>query len=353
MIMAMDKLKVECLVLAQSFETLWAYFIQSDGQLLSKQCREGALKFLDVLEELSNQDPRFRDPIALTIGEGTDIEDIKGRLRRWAQGENNYPYDTPFQSRFMVFALLGGLKVVLIRDLELSRWPTIMLTSEEQDHSESVVRWKGHLPHVALRKNPAELVKAASNSQTIVVVADIRRSQDLMTYATSTEDFCKRIVDFITTAREAINRHNGFFDKFTGDGYLVYFNEAVCNAADKDYLDCFLGFVREQHEFATEHFREWTRSVRKLPAEAVGLAMGADLGRVTFHDLKHHLVAVGDAIVWASRMVSAASANEVIVNNLLSAALREKPGLRFSAHEARTKSGESFLGTSMKFVASP
>lgn len=351
--MAMDKLKVECLVLVQSFETLWAYFLQSDGQLFSKECREESLRFLEVFDELSEQDSKFRDPVALGIGERTDIEDVVRRVRAWAQAGKDYPYDTASQSRFMAFALLAGLKSLLISDLRLSRWPTSMLSSEELDHSESVIRWKGHLPQAVLRDNPGELVKAASSSQSIVVVADMRRSQDLMTYANSAEDFSTRIVEFITTAREALGRHNGFFDKFTGDGYLVYFNEAVCNAADADYVECFLDFMQEHQAFAAEHFRNWTRNVRKLPGDEVGLAMGADLGTVRFVDLEHHLVAVGESIVWASRMASAASANEVIVNNLLFAALEEKPGLKFSPREARTKSGESFLGRSMRFVEGP
>lgn len=83
--------------------------------------------------------------------------------------------------------------------------------------------------------------------------------------------------------------------------------------------------------------------MKKLPAEPIGLAIGADLGIVSFQNLNHHLVAVGDAVVWASRMASGASANEILVNNLLFEALRDTTGVRFEERPSKTKSGEGFL----------
>ena len=46
--------QIECLVLAQAFETLWAYYIQSGGQLYPSECRSAALLFIEAYEELSN-----------------------------------------------------------------------------------------------------------------------------------------------------------------------------------------------------------------------------------------------------------------------------------------------------------
>jgi hypothetical protein len=72
------------------------------------------------------------------------------------------------------------------------------------------------------------------------------------------------------------------------------------------------------------------------------LAIGADLGRVSFQSLDYHVVAVSESIVWASRMASAAKAEEVLVNNLLYQTLRLRTDLVFESREASTKSGESF-----------
>lgn len=170
-----------------------------------------------------------------------------------------------------------------------------------------------------------------------------------MTYAQDPKAFSERMVQFITTTRELIEKHAGFFDKFTGDGFIVYFNEAVCNAANLEYMDCFVNFIRDEFHFATPLFDEWSRSIRKRPATEIGLAIGSDIGRVSFEDVHDHLVAVGDSIVWASRMASIANSNEVIVNNLLFAALDGRTDIKFQSREGKTKAGESFLAQSLLF----
>jgi class 3 adenylate cyclase len=347
--MTLTKSRIECLILTLSFETLWSYYLQSSGQLFSRECREAAQRLIESFDGLSKQDPRIKDPVVLTIGEHTDVEDILVNFRDWADGKRQYPYEEAFRSRFMLFGLLTGLKGLLLKDLEVSHWPHMIMTSQETEFSERVLRWKGHLPASILRRDPDTVVKKASSALSVVVVADIRHSQDLMTYASSAEDFSRRMVDFIMVTRQSVDEHHGFFDKFTGDGYLVYFNEAVCNAASSDYIECFLSFIAEHRKFCIEHFSQWTQSVRKLPSDEVGLGIGADLGIVRFHDLKHQLVAVGDSIVWASRMATAARANEVVVNNLLFSALKRRGGLNFGTREATTKSGEKFLARTLEF----
>ena len=93
--------------------------------------------------------------------------------------------------------------------------------------------------------------------------------------------------------------------------------------------------------------------VRKIPSQAVGLAVGADVGRVSFQSLDYHVVAVSESIVWASRMASAAKAEEVLVNNLLYQALRQRKDLVFESREASTKSGESFQAWKMGIKDAP
>ncbi len=338
---------MECLVLAQNFETAWAYYLQSSGQLFAEQCRMSALQFLEALDELATSFPEVKDPVALSIGENTSVDEIVTRLRRWGKGSEVYPYSSPFESRFMLFVFLTGLKGLLFQRLELTRKPTMVYTSQESEFTEGYVKWSGHLPRSALGGNPDSLVEAACDSSTIVVVGDIRHSQDLMTYSMNAEDFSRRMVFFITGTRKALGKYSGFFDKFTGDGFLAYFNEAICRQSGLNYIECFLEFLREQMEFSISLFRDWVKGIRKLPEKPVGLAIGADFGSVSFQNLSHHLVAVGDAIVWASRMASSASANEIVVNNPLYVALQDRDDIDFEQREAMTKSGEGFLARVM------
>jgi class 3 adenylate cyclase len=347
--MTTEKLKAECLMLAQSFETLWAYYMHNGGLLFGEECMEAARLFAESLEELFERDESFKEKATRGMSRWEDVGDLIGRLKDWASASKTYPSEDGLLNRYHLFAFLSRLKTILSDQLGFSRRPPILMTTEEVELSVRAMRWRGHLPKSTFVDDQDQLVKRASESATIVCVGDIRRSQDLMTYSDEPEDFSKRMVAFITTTRELIEKHNGFFDKFTGDGFLAYFNESVCRAGGTDYVDCFLSFLQDIRSFCVAHFNEWSRAIRKLPDSNVGLAIGADHGVVRFHDLDNHLVAVGEAIVWASRMTSVAAANEVIVNNLLYAKLEGRPGLDFEPKKGQTLSGEQFLARSLIF----
>src|SRR5207237_1424914 len=117
--------------------------------------------------------------------------------------------------------------------------------------------------------------------------------------------------------------------KFTGDGFIAYFNESICKVCDLNYTEAFIEFLVEYGAFAERHFLEWVRNVKKLPDQPVGLGLGADIGVISLQNLKNHLVAVGNPIVWASRFAAEAGANEILVNNLLYEQLQNVPGLEF------------------------
>lgn len=139
-------LKIECLALTQAFETLWAYYTQSGGQLYGKECREMAIQFINSYEELLKLDKRVGDPKELSIGENSDVADIVRHLKEWGENTSTHPYEGMFKSRFMLFAFMTGLKSLLLRDSKISRWPTMILSSMEQEHTAQVIRWRGHMP---------------------------------------------------------------------------------------------------------------------------------------------------------------------------------------------------------------
>ena len=347
-----DQLKIEALFLAQAFETYWAYYLQSGGRLYSEKAKEVAGMFLEAYEELSEHDQGLRDPAELRMGTDADLNDILGRFRAWTLGESPLPYEYAEKSRFLIWFFLTAVQGRVASRLGLRRVPSFVASSQEFMHAEDTVRWKGHLPDALLTrsKDISELIRAASEVQTIAVLADIRMSQDLMTYAPSAEDFSRRMVEFVVKARELADRWYGLFDKFTGDGFLVYFNEEICRQGDLGHIDALIGFLMEQLDFSQTHFGEWEKVSRKLPAERVGLAIGADLGMVQFSDVRGHLVAVGDAIVWAARMASEASANEVLVNNRLFQSLTaHEKDLAFTPRTGTTKAGETFIAHSLRF----
>ena len=339
---SINHIRSECLMLAQTFETFWAYYHQSGGRLFDSECRRAAGMFLSSLGDLTSADPEVRNAFD-TEDQGAILE-LLNELRTWAFSRAPFPFQNADFSRFALFLYLTEFKRYLIEKIGYTRIPPMSITNEEFEHSADFVRWKGHLPRAALRGDPEALIREASNADSIVVVGDIRRSQDLMTYSASPQDYSRRIVSFITQTRQLIEKYGGFFDKFTGDGFVAYFNEAICRTAGLDYITAFLSFAREERSFCHKHFCEWAGALRKLPEENIGLAIGADHGRVEFNDLNHHLVAVGEAIVWACRMEAVAKAGEVVVNNLLFRALEKHGALTFERRSGKPKTGEEFRG---------
>src|ERR1044071_4811178 len=94
-------LQIECLVLAQAFETMWAYYSQSGGRLYADECRGRALQFVESFETLAAADPRVLDADALTIGGNTDVLEIVRHIKEWSEGKSAQPYDTLLMSKAM------------------------------------------------------------------------------------------------------------------------------------------------------------------------------------------------------------------------------------------------------------
>ena len=348
-IMKKRELQIMYLIISQSFETLWAYYSLSSGQLYYEVCQKEALRLLKIIDELAKIDNDVLDPEKLKLGDKSEINPILNNLLSWAEGKSNYPSDRLAPSGWVLRVFLTQLRGLILNKMNIKEGPSFILSGLEEDCSLRFMRWKPHLPMRALIKGPDRIVQLASDSSTIVVVGDIRRSQDLMTYAIDPKEFSQRMVDFINNTRELVEKHAGFFDKFTGDGFIVYFNEEICKTAELNYIECFLKFVKDEMVFAGPFFNDWERSIRKRPINRIGLAIGADIGRVRFEDIQNHLVAVGDAIVWAERMASAAESQEILLNNLLFSILEGREDITFEKREGKTKAGESFLSQILKF----
>jgi len=343
-----DKLKIECIILAQAFEIVWAYYLLSSGHLFEKECRDSARKFLEAFDELAEADGQIKNKLAVRLDDKTDI--IIAELRRWTEPSERYPFGDAGRARLTLWDFFAALKKHIVLDLRIKRFPETALNFGELVFSTNYVKWRGHLPRVALWNDPDALVQQACSSPTIVLVGDIRRSHDLMTYAMSPDDFSDRLEQFITTAHFTVEEYGGFFDKFTGDRFIAYFNQSICKVSGYSHIDGFLGFLRKYSDFATGHLREWVKHVKKLPDyRPMGLALGADLGTISLQKLNEHVIAVGDAIVWASRLASVAEGNEILVNNLLYEALRNRDGLTFEDRAATTKSGEGVLARALSF----
>lgn len=376
-----DTQLVRCLYLVQEFETSWAYILLSDGTIDSQSAKAILEQLVALLHELSGTDDRLsallKGERKVTYGllpspkqrglanssqaESTahaassnaevDVHEVIEQLRFWIDGQVAFPCRTPRRARILVGVTLTAIKNHLTSRLRLESLPQRAISSGEANLN----WWKGHLPSSLFLENISEIIHSASSNVSIAVMGDIRKSQELMTYAESPEQFSRHMLEFIKLTRKLADKHFGLFDKFTGDGFLVYFSEAICQSCGADFVGEFLSFAEELLSSCGQLFERWLSTVRKLPAEPVGLALGADVGTIKFFLPDNHLVAVGDTIVWASRMSAAANAGQLYVNNRLIERVKEfaretsKKHLTWSDRPCRTKSGEGFLARELQF----
>ncbi|MGH7127662.1 MAG: alcohol dehydrogenase catalytic domain-containing protein [Planctomycetaceae bacterium] len=166
--------------------------------------------------------------------------------------------------------------------------------------------------------------------QMFVMAADIRESTLLMKEAVQFEQFAKIMDKFVSAVRSGIGTPGGWFDKFTGDGFLAYW--VVQTSSREEYQR---GFVEAAGNLAhTAHqlielfhrrvLEDFRRNSRNL-SDGVGLSIGLDAGPGFVVEIAGELTVVGPPVVGAVRMVSAASQpQEIFANVYLGEHLRDE-----------------------------
>lgn len=339
------------LTLLQTFETYWAYYSLSNGKIYSAACRKSAKKFAESLQQIAMDDKRVLDPVALQFEEDIDPEKIIRSLENWESVSDIAPLENISMSIRYMPPYFIALKSLLYESTGLTADSVIQTNREELMYRGDVERWQAHLPTMLLmgKDSPEDLLKKASETQSIVVTGNIMQLQDLMTYAKDSQSYSSFILKFIEHTRMLTDEYMGIFDKFTGSGFIAYFNKAVCETTGLDMVDCFTNFVRDETIYASDFFKNWGKTIRRLPIEPIGLSIGADIGAVEFQDLAGQLVTVGEPLVWAKRLAEMSSSGEVIVNNLLHEALESRSDIQSEERIGQTGSGEKFLARSLTF----
>src|SRR5918995_1210302 len=115
--------------------------------------------------------------------------------------------------------------------------------------------------------------------QMFVMAADIRESTMLMKEAVRFERFAFIMDKFVTAVRRGIGSPGGWFDKFTGDGFLAYW--VVQTAPEDEYNEAFVqaagnivhtaqSLIDFFHRRVLEDFRSNSRNL----SGRLGLSMG-------------------------------------------------------------------------------
>ncbi len=202
-------------------------------------------------------------------------------------------------------------------------------TEPEPDRDEERARVAGLLdPHAPpdweRRFQRDQLLDAIIDTtplQMFVMAADIRESTLLMKEAVRFEQFAKIMDKFVSAVRSGIGTPGGWFDKFTGDGFLAYW---IAPSTPKEeyqrrFVEAAGNLAHTAHElielFHRRVLEDFRRNSRNL-SDGVGLAIGLDAGPGFLVEIAGELTLVGPPVVGAVRMVNAASRSQEIFANV-------------------------------------
>jgi class 3 adenylate cyclase len=172
------------------------------------------------------------------------------------------------------------------------------------------------------RKN--ELLDAIIDTtplQMFVMAADIRESTLLMKEAVQFERFAKIMDKFVSAVRSGIGTPGGWFDKFTGDGFLAYWIAPTTPKGEyqRRFVEAAGNLAHTAHElielFHRRVLEDFRRNSRNL-SDGVGLAIGLDAGPGFLVEIAGELTVVGPPVVGAVRMVNAATRPQEIFANV-------------------------------------
>ncbi|MGH2710854.1 MAG: hypothetical protein ACRDH9_06605 [Actinomycetota bacterium] len=164
--------------------------------------------------------------------------------------------------------------------------------------------------------------------QMFVMAADIRESTMLMKEAIKVERFAYVMDKFVSSVRQGITRSGGWFDKFTGDGFLAYWLVQAGPGYDEGFVQAAGNIAKTAqtlvdlfHSRVLEDFRANSRNL----SGGVGLSIGLDAGPGYLVQIAGELTIVGPPVVGAVRMVTAAAtAKEILANVYLGEHLNEQ-----------------------------
>jgi len=174
---------------------------------------------------------------------------------------------------------------------------------------------RDHAPPDWKKRYPArQLTRAIERGlpvELVVLATDIRHSTFLMKEAIDPLRFASLLTEFIERSRVAVWDQGGWFDTFTGDGFIVYWPWRTERQYDAALLRCFQVVRRTFEDFYGRFVDLFMSNSKSLPA--IGLRAGIDAGAAFLVSLTGKLSIIGDPVVGAVRMVGAARSTRTLL----------------------------------------
>lgn len=345
------------LILLQNFENLWNMYSVSEGFLYRSQTKKAGKTFLELFDVVAENDSSIRNTKALRMNsrDSTDyIDSVRQGLGDWVENDRQFPFHSAEMgdnenSRFILQRFFICVSAYLVSMIKLEYRPVLCKSSGEGAFHKNNVKWGGHFPWEISDAVDGQMLEAMNNSKTVVVVGDIRKSQDLITYATRLDSFRTNMVSYVEMIQNIVLANKGVFDRFTGDGFICYFNAYISEKFKIDLYKTVVEVCKHIQGESQAIFEEWQKDLQKIPEETIGLSIGVDSGTMSFYE-NSMLFAIGTPAVWATRMCDIGNAGDIIMNNQPHAELCQRGiGYEFDEVIGATKSGERFKAYKLRF----
>lgn len=193
-----------------------------------------------------------------------------------------------------------------------------VLNRRATDGRDNDLQFKGHAPFDRL--NPARIsvspavrqaIREVSPIEAIVLTVDIRRSSCVLKESIDIPLFAGLLDDFVAEFRTVLHYHGGWFDKFTGDGFICYW--PVENSFT-EHMDTVLNFCCSVMEnFRTYYYPSLVANMRNEPS-GIGLSIGVDAGPCYLTQIVGDLTIIGSPIVGSVRMCDVCPPYHLILN---------------------------------------
>ncbi len=154
------------------------------------------------------------------------------------------------------------------------------------------------------------LTNRSTSVEASVVVGDLRLSTIVLREAVQTTLFARFIIGFTEAVRSLANASGGWFDKFTGDGFIAYW---ITPPGEPAALRDVPEFCQALLPAAGNLVTNLRKTSRNFPV-GVGLSLGADAGPCELVRVGEALTLVGGPIVGATRMVAGAKSGQTLLN---------------------------------------
>ena len=168
----------------------------------------------------------------------------------------------------------------------------------------------------------------------VVVMADLSSFSSYVRDTRDDEVVRHCLTAFYSKAQYAIQNTGGMLYQFVGDGVIGLFG---LPQPTPDYLQAALACARALVDIGDSVAHEWQRQIDRVQS-AKGVHVGMALGEVQIVSLRPygraHLGAISDAINMTARLLSHASAGEIVVSNTYYQGLAEDSQVAFEELQA-------------------